>query len=69
MNMVVRQFPPRESCRMRVILLSRYGTCDFCRRGDGIKMEGMVMREKKDRARDKIRKENDWRKGGRNKYR
>lgn len=27
--MVVRQFPPSESCRMRVILLSRYGTWDF----------------------------------------
>uniref|UniRef100_A0A672IBL8 Secreted protein n=1 Tax=Salarias fasciatus TaxID=181472 RepID=A0A672IBL8_SALFA len=26
MMMVVRQFPPRESCRIRVILLSRYGT-------------------------------------------
>uniref|UniRef100_A0A673FY60 Uncharacterized protein n=1 Tax=Sinocyclocheilus rhinocerous TaxID=307959 RepID=A0A673FY60_9TELE len=25
MNMVVLQFPPRESCRIRVILLSRYG--------------------------------------------
>ncbi len=31
MNMVVRQFPPSESCKMRVILLSRYGTWDFCR--------------------------------------
>ena len=30
MNMVVRQFPPSESCRMRVILLSRYGTYAFC---------------------------------------
>ena len=29
MNMVVRQFPPSESCKMRVILLSRYGTWDF----------------------------------------
>ena len=31
MNMVVLQFPPRESCRMRVILLSRYGTWVFYR--------------------------------------
>uniref|UniRef100_A0AAR2L301 Uncharacterized protein n=1 Tax=Pygocentrus nattereri TaxID=42514 RepID=A0AAR2L301_PYGNA len=30
MNMVVLQFPPRESCRIRVILLSRYGTWVFC---------------------------------------
>ena len=29
MMMVVRQLPPRESCRMRVILLSRYGTWLF----------------------------------------
>lgn len=26
MTMVVRQFPPRESCRILVILLSLYGT-------------------------------------------
>lgn len=31
MNIVVRQFPPSESCSMRVILLSRYGTWDFCK--------------------------------------
>ena len=29
--MVVRQFPPRESCRIRVILLSLYGTWLFWR--------------------------------------
>ena len=29
MMMVVRQFPPRESCRIRVILLSLYGTWVF----------------------------------------
>lgn len=29
MTMVVLQFPPRESWRIRVILLSRYGTCVF----------------------------------------
>lgn len=29
-TMVVLQFPPRESWRIRVILLSRYGTCVFC---------------------------------------
>lgn len=29
MTMVVLQFPPKESWRIRVILLSRYGTCVF----------------------------------------
>ena len=44
MNMVVLQFPPRESCRMRVILLSRYGTWVFYR-GQGSQSDqlGQVM--------------------------
>ena len=32
MNIVVRQFPPKESWRIRVILLSRYGTELFWRK-------------------------------------
>lgn len=36
MTMVVLQFPPRESWRIRVILLSRYGTCVFYLRKEGV---------------------------------
>ena len=52
MNMVVRQLPPRESWRIRVILLSRYGTWVFCReteekeREERERVEGEIERER-----------------------
>ena len=50
MNMVVRQLPPSESCRMRVILLSRYGTWDFCRDKEMVETKGSEKGLNKERG-------------------
>lgn len=52
MNIVVRQFPPSESCKMRVILLSRYGTWDFYKETTRRKEGRERIKDSKKRAKD-----------------
>lgn len=57
--MVVRQFPPSESCRMRVILLSRYGTWDFYKEIKRSKERGLKIATGSEKD-----KQEDWKAEG-----
>lgn len=46
-TMVVLQFPPRESWRIRVILLSRYGTCVFYLRKEKVLATTAIVHSKR----------------------
>jgi len=61
MTMVVLQFPPRESWRIRVILLSRYGTCVFYLRKEGALV--LTAHSKKNYRSKLTKRRNTWTEG------